>query len=96
MRKADIIKNISEKTGIPKVDVLVAVEQFFVEVKESLQNGENVYLRGFGSFIRKKRAAKVGRIIKRNKQIDIPAHYIPAFKPGAEFMDDIKSLKVEE
>lgn len=96
MRKADIVKNISDKTGIPKVDVLVTVEQFFKEVKDSLKQGENVYLRGFGSFIRKKRAAKIGRIIKRNKSINIPEHFIPAFKPGQEFMDEIKNLEVTE
>ena len=65
MRKADLINNIAEKTGIPKVDVLVALETMFKEVKESLAQGENIYIRGFGSFITKKRAAKIGRNIKK-------------------------------
>ena len=67
MRKSDLINQISEKTGIPKVDVLVTIETMFKEVKESLAQGENIYIRGFGSFITKKRAAKIGRNIKRAK-----------------------------
>ncbi len=91
MRKADLVSNISEKTGIAKVDVLVTLEQFFREVKDSLGEGENVYVRGFGSFIVKKRAQKKGRHIKQNKSIVIPAHYIPAFKPAKVFSDQIKA-----
>ena len=66
MRKADLVASISEKTGVPKVDVLVTLETFFKEVKGSLAGGENVYVRGFGSFVIKKRAKKIGRHIKRN------------------------------
>ncbi len=65
MRKADLVNQISEKTGIPKVDVLVTLETMFKEVKDTLSAGENIYIRGFGSFITKKRAAKIGRNIKR-------------------------------
>ena len=65
MRKSDLITNISDKTGIPKVDVLVTIETMIKEVKESLASGENIYIRGFGSFITKKRAAKIGRNIKK-------------------------------
>lgn len=90
MRKAEIVAAISEKTGVPKVDVLVTLETFFKEVKDSLGQGENVYLRGFGSFIVKKRAKKIGRHIKKNIAIEIPEHYIPAFKPAKIFMDDVK------
>ena len=90
MRKADIINQISEKTGIPKVDVLVTLETLFKEIKESLALGENIYIRGFGSFITKKRAAKIGRNIKKNVAVEIPEHYIPAFKPAKEFVQDIK------
>jgi len=90
MRKADLINQISEKTGIPKVDVLVTLETMFKEVKESLAKGENIYIRGFGSFITKKRAAKIGRNIKKNVAVNIPEHYIPAFKPAKEFVQDIK------
>nr|MBX2874933.1 integration host factor subunit beta [Saprospiraceae bacterium] len=82
MRKADLVAAISEKTGVPKVDVLVTLETFFKEVKNSLADGENVYVRGFGSFIVKKRAKKIGRHIKKNKAIEIPEHFIPAFKPA--------------
>ena len=91
MRKADVIARIADTTGVPKVDVLVAVEQFFKEVKSSLEKGENVYVRGFGSFIVKQRAAKIGRNIKSNTAINIPAHQIPAFKPAKEFVEAVKS-----
>jgi len=91
MRKADLVNKIAEKTGIAKVDVLVTLEALFKEVKESLADGENVYVRGFGSFIIKKRAKKVGRHIKKGKPIEIPEHYIPAFKPAKVFMEHVKS-----
>ena len=91
MRKADLINRISDKTGISKVDVLVTLESFFKEVKESLKRGENIYVRGFGSFIVKKRRQKVGRIIKTNQAIIIPEHYIPAFKPAKIFMERVKN-----
>ncbi len=90
MRKADIVTIIADKTGIPKVDVLVTIETFIKEVKHQLANDENVYIRGFGSFITKKRAAKIGRNIKKNVAVHIPEHYIPAFKPAKEFMEEVK------
>ncbi len=90
MRKADVVSKVAEVTGVPKVDVLVTLEAFFKEVKSSVKNGENVYVRGFGSFIAKKRAQKIGRIIKRNEAIVIPEHYIPAFKPAKTFVDAVK------
>ena len=91
MRKADLVSVISEKTGVPKVDVLVSLESFFKEVKETLAEGENVYIRGFGSFIVKKRAKKIGRHIKKNIAIEIPEHYIPAFKPAKIFIEQVKN-----
>ena len=90
MRKADLISEISDKTGIPKVDVMVTLETMFKEIKKTLIGGENIYIRGFGSFITKKRAAKIGRNIKKNIAVEIPEHYIPAFKPSKEFVDQIK------
>ena len=90
MRKADLVAAISDKTGVPKVDVLVALETFFKEVKNSLAEGENVYIRGFGSFVIKKRAKKIGRHIKQNKAIEIPEHFIPAFKPAKVFVEQVK------
>jgi DNA-binding protein HU-beta len=91
MRKSDLINNISDKTGIPKVDVLVTLETMFKEIKDSLSQGQNIYIRGFGSFITKKRAAKIGRNIKKNIAVEIPEHYIPAFKPAKEFVGEVKS-----
>jgi DNA-binding protein HU-beta len=91
MRKADLINKIADKTGIPKVDVLVTLETMFKEVKNSLSNKENIYIRGFGSFITKKRAAKIGRNIKRNIAVHIPEHFIPAFKPSKEFIIEVKA-----
>ena len=95
MRKADLVNQISEKTGIPKVDVLVTLETMFKEVKDTLSQGENIYIRGFGSFITKKRAAKIGRNIKKNIAVEIPEHYIPAFKPAKEFVKEVKNKKIE-
>ena len=100
MRKAELVNIISEKTGVPKVDVLVSMETFFNEIKDTLASGENVYVRGFGSFIIKKRAKKIGRHIKKNVSLEIPEHYIPAFKPAKVFVDQVKdsvtSLPKEE
>src|SRR6476659_8284581 len=96
MRKADLINQISEKTGIPKVDVLVTLETMFKEVKDTLAQGENIYIRGFGSFITKKRAAKVGRNIKKNIAVDIPEHHIPAFKPSKEFVNEVKQMNITQ
>src|ERR1700712_2917770 len=90
MRKADLVNQISDKTGIAKVDVLMTLETAFREIKESLSKGENIYIRGFGSFITKKRAAKIGRNIKKNVAVQIPEHFIPAFKPAKEFMQTVK------
>ena len=90
MRKADLVSSIADQTGIPKVDVLVTLETFFKEIKDSLQEGEAVFIRGFGSFIVKKRAAKIGRNIKKNVAVEIPEHLIPAFKPAKEFVLNIK------
>jgi len=94
MTKADIVAEIAEKTGIEKVDVQTTVEAFMEEVKTSLETGENVYLRGFGSFIIKERAEKTGRNISKNTTIIIPAHNIPSFKPAKVFMEGVKT-KVE-
>jgi DNA-binding protein HU-beta len=91
MRKADLVNIITEKTGVPKVDVLVTLEMFFKEIKNSLSEGENVYVRGFGSFVIKKRAKKIGRHIKKNKSIEIPEHFIPSFKPAKVFVDQVKA-----
>ncbi len=92
VKKADLIQQIAEQTGVPKVDVLVSLESFFVNVKKALAEGENIYIRGFGSFVNKKRAAKVGRNIKKNTTVYIPEHFIPSFKPAREFMDEVKKL----
>lgn len=90
MRKVDLVNRISEKTGIPKVDVLVSIEAFCKEIKESLAANENVYIRGFGSFTVKTRKAKIGRNIKKNIAIEIPEQKIPAFKPAKVFMSRVK------
>ncbi len=90
MTKAEIVASISEKSGIEKADVLRVVEDFMKEVKGSLESNENVYLRGFGSFIIKKRAEKTGRNISKNTTIKIPAHNIPSFKPAKVFVEGVK------
>ena len=90
MTKAGIVNEISQKTGIDKTTVLKTVEAFMTSVKDSLAQGEPVYLRGFGSFILKKRAQKTARNISLNTTIIIPEHNIPAFKPAKTFMQEIK------
>ena len=85
MTKAAIVREISKKTGIDKSTVLTTVEAFMGVVKDSLAGCNNVYLRGFGSFILKKRAPKTARNITKNTTIIIPEHYIPAFKPAKSF-----------
>ncbi|WP_019037267.1 HU family DNA-binding protein [Psychroflexus tropicus] len=90
MTKADIVANISDKLGLEKNEVQATVETFMDEVKNSLEGGDNVYLRGFGSFIVKTRAEKTGRNISKNTTIKIPAHNIPAFKPAKVFVEGVK------
>ncbi len=89
MTKAEIVNEISNSTGIDKVAVMQVVESFMEEVRKSLEARENVYLRGFGSFIVKERAAKVARNISKNTTINIPAHSIPAFKPAKTFVEKV-------
>ncbi|MFD1293170.1 HU family DNA-binding protein [Lutibacter holmesii] len=91
MTKAEIVSSISDKSGIEKADVLATVEAFMEEVKTSLEQGDNVYLRGFGSFIIKTRAEKTGRNISKNTTIKIPAHNIPSFKPAKVFVEGVKT-----
>ena len=91
MTKAEIVSNISEQLGIDKGDVQATVEKFMEEVKSSLEGNENVYLRGFGSFVVKTRAEKTGRIISKNTDVKIPAHNIPAFKPAKIFVEGVKT-----
>lgn len=91
MTKADIIREISSKTGLERKDVSNVVETMMVAIKDSLANGEEVYMRGFGSFIIKERAQKTARNISKNVTVIVPAHNIPAFKPAKEFMEMIKN-----
>ena len=91
MTKADIVNEVSKNTGIEKVTVQKTVEAFMETVKDSLSNGKNVYLRGFGSFIIKKRAQKTARNISKNTTIIIPEHFIPSFKPAKSFVNKVKA-----
>ncbi len=90
MTKADIVNEIAKSTGVEKVHVQQIVEAFMESVKDSLAENNNVYLRGFGSFIIKKRATKVARNISKNTTITIPEHNIPAFKPAKSFVAKVK------
>ncbi len=89
--KADIINQIAEKTGIDKADVSASVEAFFSVVKQNMAGGQNIYIRGFGSFINKKRKKKIARNISRNTAIVIDEHFIPSFKPAKIFINKIKN-----
>ena len=94
MTKAEIVSNISDKTGIEKVTALAVVEAFMGEVRSSISSNQSVFLRGFGTFNPKKRAEKTGRNISKNTTIIIPAHHIPAFNPAKVFVKQVKeSLK---
>lgn len=90
MTKADLVSEIAKSTGVEKVQVQAIVEAFMDSIKTSLTNKNNVYLRGFGSFIVKKRAKKVARNISKNTTITIPEHNIPAFKPAKSFAAKVK------
>ncbi|MFI3266131.1 MAG: HU family DNA-binding protein [Rikenellaceae bacterium] len=93
MTKADIVNEIAKSTGVEKVQVQEIVEAFMESVKNSLTKQDNVYLRGFGSFIIKQRAEKVARNISKNTTITIPAHNTPAFKPAKSFAEKVKAAK---
>lgn len=90
MIKSDIVKQIAEKTGFEKEIVSAVVENFMEQVRTSMIHGENIYLRGFGTFLLKQRAEKVARNISKNTTIVIPAHTVPAFKPSPEFASKVK------
>ena len=96
MNKAQIVASIAKKTGLDNEAVLTVVEQFMVSVKDSLQEGEPVYLRGFGSFIIKTRARKTARNISQDKSIIIPEHNIPAFKPAKTFVAAVSGEVINE
>ncbi len=90
MTKAEIVKEISEKTGIERSVVEATIEAFMTSVKEHIIRKETVSLRGFGNFIIKRRAAKVARNISKNTAINLPAHHIPAFRPSKKFSEKVK------
>ncbi len=91
MTKIDIVTNISKDLGVDKVDVKIIVERFMSEIKKSMENGENVYFRGFGSFVVKKKAAKIGRNITKKESILIPERHVPTFKPAKVFSLGVQS-----
>lgn len=91
MTKAEIVAEIAEKTGVEKIAVQETVENFMKVIKNAMNKGENVYLRGFGSFVVKKRAQKTGRNISKNTTIVIPEHFVPSFKPAKTFTNSVKS-----
>ena len=91
MTKADVISQIAEKTGIDKADVTTTVETLFAVVKDSMAGGENIYMRGFGSFVNKKRAKKIARNISKNTAMVIDECYVPNFKPSKVFVEQIKT-----
>lgn len=91
MIKAQVVTEISNKTGIEKAAVVAVIEEFMTTIKESLTSGENVYLRGFGTFEIIERAEKTGRNITAGTTLIVPAHKIPKFKPAKEFKERVKA-----
>lgn len=97
MTKADIISEVTQKTGLDKSEVSSTIESFFTVIKNSMAEGNDIFIRGFGSFINKKKAKKTARNISKNTAIIIDEHYAPKFKPSPEFVEKIKtSVKVKE
>ena len=90
MTKAEVITEIAEQTGIDKADVQTTIEAFFDVIKDSMSNGHNIYVRGFGSFVNKKRAKKIARNISKNTAMVIDEHFVPSFKPSKVFVEKIK------
>ena len=93
MTKADIVNEISRSTGIEKAAVLTTIEKFMEIVKDSMAHGENVYLRGFGSFNVKTRKEKTARNISKNTTLTIPAHDLPSFKPSKSFIEEMQNAQ---
>jgi DNA-binding protein HU-beta len=91
MTKAEIINKIVAETGLEKPEVIAVVESLMESMKNSMAEGNEIFLRGFGSFILKKRARKVARNITKGTSIDVPAHVIPAFKPAKEFLEEVRT-----
>ena len=91
MTKADLVSKITDKTGVEKIAVQATVESLMTTIIDAMKSGENVYLRGFGSFVIKKRAEKTGRDISKNTTIIIPEHFVPTFKPAKTFVEGVKN-----
>ncbi|HQV01326.1 MAG: HU family DNA-binding protein [Bacteroidia bacterium] len=96
MTKSDLVNEIHERTGIEKTQIVATVEAWMKLIKNNLGEQKAVYLRGFGTFYAKKRAAKMGRVITRNEQVFIPEHHIPAFKPAKSFMSKVKNAYTQK
>ncbi|MBQ7531324.1 MAG: integration host factor subunit beta [Paludibacteraceae bacterium] len=90
MTKAELVNQVALETGYDKTTILNVIEAVMADIKKSVADGENVYLRGFGSFITKVRAEKVARNITKNTSMVVPEHKIPAFKPGREFTAEVR------
>ncbi|NBA85899.1 integration host factor subunit beta [Emticicia sp. CRIBPO] len=91
MTKAEAISIIADKTGVDKANVSITIEAFFETVKETLASGDAIYVRGFGSFVNKKRAEKKARNISQKTTVTVPEHFIPSFKPSKEFVEQVKT-----
>lgn len=91
MTKADLVNSISNKLGVEKGETQLIIESFMDEIKKNMFTGENIYLRGFGTFLIKERKEKKGRNITHNTTITIPSHKVPSFKPSKEFLENIKN-----
>lgn len=87
MNKADLVKSISEKSGLTRTDAEKALNAFIDSVEEALVNGDKVQLVGFGSFEVRERAARKGRNPQTNEEITIKASKAPVFRSGKALRD---------
>jgi DNA-binding protein HU-beta len=95
MTKADLVNEIAKKTGTASQEVLLTLESFIEVIKDSMEGGNDIFIRGFGCFIIKKRAKKIARDLSRNTEVVVPEHFIPAFKPYPEFKEQVKNGKLK-
>jgi integration host factor subunit beta len=91
MTKAELVNRVSKRTDLNKRDAEVMVQTVLDSIIESLQSGDKVELRGFGSFRLRERASRIGRNPKTGEKVNVPSKRVPYFKPGKDLKTVINS-----